>query len=89
MIKKSAIIFLLVLWNMGVQAQQTFSNPLLPAGADPWCYYKDGYYYYTHTTRNNITLWKTDNIANLPTAEKKGNLYSTPGYQFFQCALGT
>ena len=82
MIKKSGIYLLLVLWSMGVQAQETFTNPLLPAGADPWCYYKDGYYYYTHTTRNNITLWKTDNIANLPSAEKKVIFIPTPDTSF-------
>ena len=51
--------------------QKTFTNPLLPAGADPWCIYKDGFYYYTHTTGTNITLWKTKSIANLHTAQKK------------------
>jgi GH43 family beta-xylosidase len=49
----------------------TFSNPLLPAGADPFSFYKDGFYYYTHTTGRNITLWKTESIAGLKTAEKK------------------
>jgi GH43 family beta-xylosidase len=44
---------------------------LLPAGADPFSFYKDGFYYYTHTTGKNITLWKTNSIANLKTAEKK------------------
>jgi GH43 family beta-xylosidase len=52
-------------------AQSTFTNPLLPSGADPWCIYKDGYYYYTNTTGKNITLWKTTNIATLSTSEKK------------------
>ncbi len=54
-----------------IYAQQTFTNPLLPSGADPWCIYKDGYYYYTNTTGRNITLWKTKNIAGLDKAEKK------------------
>jgi GH43 family beta-xylosidase len=49
----------------------TFTNPLLPAGADPWSIYHDGYYYYTHTTGSNITLWKTRNLADLKTAEKR------------------
>lgn len=53
------------------QTQESFSNPLLPAGADPWCIYKDGFYYYTHTTGHNITVWKTRSIAALQTAEKK------------------
>lgn len=40
---------LCLLWAVGLPAQ-TFTNPLLPSGADPYSYYKDGYYYYTHTT---------------------------------------
>ncbi len=50
---------------------EAFTNPLLPSGADPFSFYKDGYYYYTHTTGKNITLWKTASIADLKTAEKK------------------
>lgn len=69
--KKVFVIVYLLFCIASVSAQQTFTNPLLPAGADPWCMYKDGYYYYTHTTGRNITLWKTKNIANLKTAEKK------------------
>ncbi len=57
--------------NSYAQQSKTFTNPLLPGGADPWCIYKDGYYYYTNTTGKNITLWKTNNIAGLKTAEKK------------------
>ncbi|MBS1948982.1 MAG: glycoside hydrolase family 43 protein [Bacteroidetes bacterium] len=54
-----------------VSAQQTFTNPLLPSGPDPWVIYKGGYYYYTNTTAINITLWKTKNIVDLKSAEKK------------------
>jgi GH43 family beta-xylosidase len=52
-------------------AQKTYTNPLLPSGADPWVTYKDGYYYYTNTTGHNITLWKTKNIVDLKSAERK------------------
>ncbi len=54
-----------------IYSQQTFTNPLLPSGADPWVTYQDGYYYYTNTTGRNITIWKTKNISNLKSAEKK------------------
>ena len=50
---------------------KTFTNPLLPSGADPWNIYKDGYYYYTHTVGNRIDVWKTKTLAELKTAEKK------------------
>ena len=56
---------------VSAQVRATFTNPLLPSGADPWCVYKDGFYYYTHTTGRNITVWKTRSIAALATAEKK------------------
>src|SRR3954453_12268395 len=64
-------------------AQKTFTNPLLPSGADPYSFYKDGYYYYTNTLADSIVIWKTKNIAELRTAEHntifrppKGALYS-------------
>jgi GH43 family beta-xylosidase len=49
----------------------TFKNPVLPSGPDPWVEYKDGFYYYMNTTGTNLTVWKTRNIADLATAEKK------------------
>ena len=63
---------------------QSFTNPLLPSGADPWSIYKDGYYYYTNSTQHNLTIWKTKNLADLKSAEKKvvftpprGTMYSS------------
>lgn len=50
---------------------KTFTNPILPAGADPWITYKDGYYYYTNTLGDSITIWKTRDIADLHKAPKK------------------
>ncbi|TRZ42047.1 family 43 glycosylhydrolase [Robertkochia solimangrovi] len=62
---------------------ETFVNPLLPSGADPFSVYVDGMYYYTHTMGNRIVIWKTDNLAHLQDAESKtiwvpptGTLYS-------------
>lgn len=65
------ILILIVSYSTTLHAQQKFTNPLLPSGADPWTIYKDGYYYYTNSTGNNITIWKTKSIATLSTAEKK------------------
>ena len=75
-------IRLLLAWNCALLAQAgfaqtpaavkpTFTNPLLPAGADPWSIYHEGYYYYTHTTGRNITLWKTKSLSQLKTAPGK------------------
>jgi len=49
----------------------TFTNPLLPSGADPWVAQKDGFYYYMHTTGNNLTLWKTAKMSELGSAVSK------------------
>jgi GH43 family beta-xylosidase len=49
----------------------TFTNPLLPSGADPWVIQKGGFYYYTHTTGNRLVIWKTKNLADLKTAPSK------------------
>ncbi len=74
---------------------QTFTNPLLDYGPDPYSYYKDGYYYYTHTMQDKLVLWKTKNLADLRTAERttvwtppKGTMYSkelwAPQIQFIR-----
>jgi GH43 family beta-xylosidase len=69
---KYRFLFLLFFCALSFGAHsQIFTNPLLPSGADPYCFYKDGYYYYTHTTGRNLTLWKAKNISELRTAEKK------------------
>ncbi|HEX7691044.1 MAG TPA: hypothetical protein VF408_01580 [Sediminibacterium sp.] len=37
------IFCLLLVTSAGFsQNDTTFTNPLLPSGADPWCMYKDG-----------------------------------------------
>ncbi len=69
--------FLVLGWLSNQAYAQTFTNPLLPAGADPFSFYKDGYYYYTHTLGNRIGLWKTKSIAGLATAEHK-IIYTPP-----------
>ncbi len=75
--KKYRIIFQLIIAASCVnniaaaQGTKTFTNPLLTAGADPWCIYENGFYYYTNTTGSNIKIWKTKNIAELKNAPSK------------------
>ena len=52
-------------------ASDTFLNPLLPSGPDPWVIYRDGYYYYMNTMNDNVTIWKTRDITDLKDAERK------------------
>ena len=64
-------LFVITVSCSQIIAQKTFTNPLLPSGADPYSFYKDGYYYYTNTMGNKIKIWKTKNLADLKTAESK------------------
>jgi len=65
-------LFLIAVFPVFVIAQsKTFTNPVLPSGADPWCIQIGGYYYYTNSTQNSLVLWKTKNIADLKNAEQK------------------
>ncbi|MFC0228851.1 glycoside hydrolase family 43 protein [Serratia aquatilis] len=67
------IFILLMMGNiMPLQANTTFTNPILSDGADPWVvHHSDGYYYYTQTTASNITLWRTTDLSDLDNAEQK------------------
>lgn len=62
---KNVVFYVCMLVCTGSVGQDTFTNPLLPSGADPWVTYKDGDYYYTHTLGNKINLWKTKNLQDL------------------------
>ena len=47
------------------QPANTFTNPILTSGPDPWIIKKDNNYYYTHTLGNRIALWKTTKVTEL------------------------
>lgn len=40
-------------------------------GADPWVYRKDDTYYYTKTTGNNVTLWKSNHLSTMASGQEK------------------
>lgn len=65
-------IFCFICTFMGsAYAQDTFTNPVLPTGPDPWVIYKDGFYYYTNSTGNRLDIWKTKTIPGLAAATHK------------------
>ena len=78
------LVVLLLVTSAGLAQKQTFTNPLLPSGADPYSFYKDGYYYYTHTMQDSLVIWKTKNLANLKTAEHKTIFVPTKGTMYSQ-----
>jgi len=64
---------------VGAQAPQAqvaepsslLTNPLLSSGPDPWITYRDGFYYFMHTTGNSLRIWKTRRLSDLAAAENK------------------
>jgi len=46
----------------------TFTNPLMPRGADPWVIQKDGTYYYTYTQGSKLVLYVTQEMSELDQA---------------------
>jgi GH43 family beta-xylosidase len=57
----------------------TFKNPLLSSGPDPWVAQKDGYYYYTQTQGNKISIWKTKAMSQLNNAAVTTVWTAAPG----------
>ena len=57
----------------------TFQNPLLPSGPDPFVAQKDGFYYYMHTTNNNLMIRKTATMSSLRTSSPKVVWTPVPG----------
>jgi len=55
----------------------TFTNPLLSSGPDPWIVQKDNNYYYTHTLGNRIALWKTAKVSELKNTSPQ-TIWSAP-----------
>lgn len=54
-----------------LKTEKTFTNPILPSGADPWAFYYKGDYYYMQTIGHRLVLWKTKDLAELPSAKRK------------------
>ena len=50
---------------------KTFTNPLLPSGADPWVLTYNDTYYITHSTGRNLKLYRTKELSELSQAESK------------------
>lgn len=65
------LLFYFCIASCSVHRTETFTNPILPSGADPWSIYKNRHYYYTHTIGDRLVIWRTKSIARLGTAKKK------------------
>lgn len=54
-----------------ISKQETFTNPILPFGSQPWAILKDGVYYYMQEMEHELVLWKTKDITDLRNAPRK------------------
>jgi len=52
-----------------VENENTYTNPLLTAGGEPWAMFHNGTYYYLQGCEDRIILWKTGDITALDKAE--------------------
>lgn len=72
-----ASFFALFLAILGVSTAQsnssnTFTNPIIPSGADPWVLkHTDGSYYMTYTNFGNITILKSSSLTDWNDADVK------------------
>lgn len=49
-----------------------FYPVIVQDGADPWMYrHTDGFYYFTKTTGNNVTIWKSPTITGVDAGQKR------------------
>lgn len=85
---KVLLVFLAIVFVVKSSCSQenTFTNPLLPDGPDPWAIYHDGYYYFTTTLKSKIGLWRTKDITDLKNAEYK-DIWIPPEGEIYSKAL--
>ena len=67
-----AVVFGLAGCNTSlIESAETFMNPLLESGPDPWVFFLDGNYYYIKSQGGGLVLLKTADITELASAEQK------------------
>lgn len=64
--------------------KETFTDPLLLTGPDPWVVRWNGFYYYSNSSGTNLTLRKTADITDLRDAEKEVVWIPQPGHPWSQ-----
>lgn len=63
-----------------VHAGETFTNPVLDHGPDPWVVYWKGNYYYSNSGGSHVALFKTRDITDLRHAKKVVVWTPEPGH---------
>ncbi|MBA4148258.1 MAG: family 43 glycosylhydrolase [Verrucomicrobia bacterium] len=63
LLRRATLFCLCWMFLTNVQASDTYKNPIIGDGADPWVIQKDGFYYYTQTTGNDVRIRKAAQIT--------------------------
>lgn len=50
--------------------RDTFTNPVFPVGSSPRLIHHGGYYYYTQTMNDHVSVWKAPRIADIANAQE-------------------
>lgn len=82
-----AVILTVTLSLLGLSSAQsntsaTYTNPILPTGADPWVTKYEGYYYLTYTTATNITIYRSPSLTDWTDADAKLAFDPPPGQNY-------
>jgi GH43 family beta-xylosidase len=59
------ILLIVAVFGFGCAAcgSDTFTNPVVANGADPWVVFQDGYYYLTYTTGSSVAIYRATHLA--------------------------
>lgn len=59
---------------------ESFTNPVMPGGPDPWVTEKNGMYYYTFTQGSKLVIVETKNVSELASG-RRTDAWTPPGNQ--------
>src|SRR3974390_2652201 len=57
------LLLALGLISVGFATAETYTNPIIASGADPWITYQAGYYYLTFTTGSSVQVHRATRLA--------------------------
>lgn len=66
----------------GLTLDNTFTNPIMPGGADPWVVQKNGTYYYTFTQGSKLVILETKNLSELASS-RRHEVWTPPAGQAY------
>ncbi|KAK5131206.1 hypothetical protein LTR08_001231 [Meristemomyces frigidus] len=82
MVSWSHLVSLLGVVSAQSNVSSTYTNPILPTGADPWVTRYGDYYYMTYTTNTNITILRSTTLTDWNDADAKLAFNPPAGYNY-------